>query len=80
MTTPSSQTSLGANRVRASFNPSEQSVVDRFKETTAMLIDNLEEMRGPNVTGETLRLIALAQTGYEEACMWAVKAATAEEA
>jgi len=45
-----------------------------------MLIDNLEEMRGPNVTGETLRLIALAQTGYEEACMWAVKAATAEEA
>ncbi len=26
--------------------------------------------------GEKLRLIALAQTAYEESCMWAVKALT----
>jgi hypothetical protein len=31
----------------------------------------------PAMTGEEIRLIALAQTHYEDAAMWAVKAATA---
>jgi hypothetical protein len=54
--------SLGAKRVRESFNPSKDSMVDKIKRYTADLIDP--------------RLAALAQTAYEEAAMWAVKAAT----
>jgi len=40
-------------------------------------------MRGDRDTNEyspeKQRLISLAQTGYEQACMWAVKAATTGE-
>lgn len=34
---------------------------------------------GEAVNPEKLRLISLAQTAYEEAAMWAVKAATFEQ-
>jgi hypothetical protein len=82
--------SLGEQRVRVSFNPSEQSVVDSIKQKTADLIDIMQAVRNtegsttyestPEVkqakSGEKFRLIALAQTAYEEAAMWAVKAAT----
>jgi hypothetical protein len=70
---------LGDLRVRASFNPSADNLVDKIKHATAMLIDICEEMKGVDKQSngpEKLRLIALAQTAYEEAAMWAVKAAT----
>lgn len=81
---------LGEQRVRTTFNPSNESVVDRIKQKSAELIDLLQAVRNDEVSktydktpeqlqaqsGEKLRLISLAQTGYEEAAMWAVKAAT----
>jgi len=66
--------SLGASRVRESFNPSKDNVVDKIKRYTADLIDLCEELK--NDDGEQNRHAALAQTAYEEAAMWAVKAAT----
>ncbi len=81
---------LGEQRVRTTFNPSNESVVDRIKQKSAELIDLLQAVRNDEVSktydktpeqlqaqsGEKLRLISLAQTAYEEAAMWAVKAAT----
>lgn len=86
ITTPT----LGEQRVRTTFNPSNESVVDRIKQKSAELIDLLQAVRNDEVSkiydkspqelqaqsGEKLRLISLAQTGYEEAAMWAVKAVT----
>ena len=69
--------SLGAQRVRESFNPSKDNMVGKIKRYTADLIDLCEELRGQfPERGEAARLIALAQTTYEEAAMWGVKAAT----
>jgi hypothetical protein len=63
--------SIGARRVRESFNPSKDNVVDKIKRYTADLIDICEELKPLDA-----RLASLAQTAYEEAAMWAVKAAT----
>ncbi len=63
--------SLGAQRVRESFNPSGDMMVDKIKRYSADLIDLCEELKALDP-----RLAALAQTAYEEAAMWAVKAAT----
>lgn len=63
---------VGELRVRVSFNPSASNTVDRIKQDTARLIDLLEELKSTNDG----RLCAVAQTAYEEAAMWAVKAAT----
>ena len=81
---------LGESRVRTTFNPSNDGVVEQIKQKTAELINLLQAVRNDegvkpeNDTkeklqenaGEKFRLIALAQTAYEEAAMWAVKAAT----
>jgi hypothetical protein len=75
--------SLGAMRVRESFNPSQDSLVDKIKRHTADLIDLCNEGREKcdnNDKGETWRLWAMAMGSYEEAAMWAVKAATAHHA
>lgn len=64
--------SLGEKRVRASFNPTADSLVDNIKFATADLINLCESLKDKDP-----RLAALAQTTYEEAAMWAVKAATA---
>ena len=64
---------LGQKRVKADFNPAKNDLVDQIKNKSAELIDNLESMRGDG-SGERQRLISLAQTAYEEAAMWAVKA------
>jgi hypothetical protein len=75
--------SLGARRVRESFNPSKDSLVDKIKRYTADLIDLCEDIKhdqGVATTAmdmEKARCAALAQTHYEDAAMWAVKAATA---
>jgi hypothetical protein len=63
--------SLGYDRVRGDFNPSSNSIVDRIKRQSADLIDLCETLKTLDP-----RLAALAQTAYEEAAMWAVKAAT----
>lgn len=71
--------SIGEDRVRTKFNPSMQGNVDQIKQMSAELINRCEEMRTeqPSLSEEKARLISLAQTAYEEAAMWAVKAATA---
>jgi hypothetical protein len=71
---------IGEDRVRTKFNPSNDSAVDQIKQQTAHLIDTCEGLKsheGNRSGAETNRLCALAQTAYEEAAMWAVKAATA---
>jgi hypothetical protein len=64
--------SIGEDRVRVKFNPSAEGDVDQIKQQTARLIDLCEELKAKDP-----RLASLAQTSYEEAAMWAVKAATA---
>jgi hypothetical protein len=63
--------SMGAKRVREDFNPSKDDLVTKIKRYTADLIDLCEDLKPLDP-----RLAALAQTAYEEAAMWAVKAAT----
>jgi hypothetical protein len=70
---------LGEKRVRVEFNPSNVGNVNFIKEKTAELINACEDLKpkdGSVLLGEKARLISLAQTAYEEAAMWAVKAAT----
>lgn len=68
--------SLGKERVRAGFNPSGDQRVESIKSLTAQLIDICGDLVSDPPIGEQLRLRSLAQTAYEEAAMWAVKAAT----
>ena len=81
---PQPPQTLGQRRVRASFNPSGNSVVDEIKAKSAELIDlcskianDYDSVAGRPDVGEIRRLTSLAQTHYEDAAMWAVKAATA---
>lgn len=63
---------IGEQRVRTEFNPSNDSLVDQIKQKTAELINLCEDLKSKDG-----RLASLAQTEYETAAMWAVKAATA---
>lgn len=63
---------VGEHRVRTQFNPSQDDAVNQIKQKTAELINLCEDLKTRD-----MRLSALAQTAYEEAAMWAVKAATA---
>jgi len=70
---------LGEIRVRTQFNPAAETgkgdvaeVVEALKQGTATVINLLETLKDKDP-----RLAAIAQTKYEEACMWAVKLATA---
>ena len=75
---------LGEFRIRTNFNPSNQTLVDQIKQKTAELIDllekyppkSIEEMEEGWQRVEFFRLKSLAQTNYEQAAMWAVKALT----
>ena len=72
--------SLGASRVREGFNPSGNETVDKIKRYTADLIDLCHAQQGRRDNGgEEARLWSLAMTHYEDAAMWAVKAATSEK-
>jgi hypothetical protein len=64
---------LGEQRVRVNFNPNENPTVKEIKRLSAALIDLCETLKPLDP-----RLASLAQTDYEAAAMWAVKAATAE--
>jgi len=66
------QKTIGEQRVRTDFNVSGATVVDVIKQKSAELIDLCEPFKAKDA-----RLASLAQTTYEEAAMWAVKAATA---
>jgi hypothetical protein len=68
----STEKSLGEKRVRTGFNVSGSSIVDEIKQKSAELINLCELLKEKDG-----RLASLAQTSYEEAAMWAVKAATA---
>ena len=72
--------SLGEKRVRTTFNPSSDDIVQKIKDKSADLINIVAmiEYSGENeeTTRERARLVALALTDYEQAAMWAVKAAT----
>jgi hypothetical protein len=71
--------SIGEDRVRTKFNPSANTVVDQIKQKSAELINLCADMPKPedaNKRAEFSRLVALAMTHYEDAAMWAVKAAT----
>lgn len=77
---------LGEKRVRTNFNVSGNDTVTQIKGKTAELINLVDCLPfDPAVANtpessrnhEKRRLIALAMTAYEEAAMWAVKAATA---
>jgi hypothetical protein len=67
--------SLGEDRVRITFNPANSDPVAELKQRAAELIDIVD---GLKVEGrpELNRLVALAQTCFEDGAMWAVKAAT----
>mgnify|MGYP003348176891 CR=1 FL=1 len=72
-------TTIGENRVRVKFNPAQSGVVDEIKQKTAELINLCRNIETAFAPPEQERLIALAMTAYEEAAMWAVKAATVEK-
>lgn len=69
--TEKAKLSVGEERVRVSFNISNNELVSEIKQKTAELINICEELKSRDI-----RLSNLAQTSYEEACMWAVKSAT----
>ncbi len=64
---------LGENRVRLGFNPSGNDLVDDIKAKTATLIDLCDQ----ELTDKDPRLADAAMICFENAAMWAVKAATA---
>ena len=66
--------SLGQIRVKADFNPSKNDLVDQLKNKAAEFIDLCEELRDEDSSGEKHRVISIAQTEAETACMYAVKA------
>jgi len=63
---------LGEKRVGWTFNPSNNTEVDFYKTSYANLIDTLETSRDGGGQ-EKQRLISMAQTDAEKACMLAVK-------
>jgi hypothetical protein len=68
--------SLGAERVRLDFNPGGNELVADIKRKTVALIDICGGLADAAKDGEERRLWSLAMTHYEDAAMWAVKAAT----
>lgn len=68
--------SLGEDRVRVKFNPSATGLVDQIKQKSAELIDLCDRQTAEHGADEVNRLWSIAQHHYEEAAMWAAKAAT----
>jgi hypothetical protein len=62
---------IGEQRVRTDFNVGQDDTVARIKLKTAELINLCEELKSKDP-----RLASIAQTEYESAAHWAVKAAT----
>lgn len=66
----------GEKAVGLSFNPSQQSNVDRIKILSANLIDEIESLRKSTESGEVKRMCSIAITEVQNGQMWGVKAAT----
>lgn len=74
---------IGEKRVRTEFNPEGVGNVNFIKEKTAELINVLEDFKKDErhkefMDSEVIRVISVAQTTYEDAAMWAVKAVTSK--
>lgn len=73
---------IGQKRCGLRNREMEPMIVETTRKRIAEIIDGLEQQRGDKNTtpasGEKQRLISLAQTKLEEACMFAVKAMYAE--
>ena len=71
---------VGEARVRTTFNPSANETVDQIKQKSAEIINLVHsefgEKGAPNTEANRLREKAMDR--FEEAAMWAVKAATAK--
>ena len=71
---------FGEYRVGITFNPSGNEMVHTIKTQAAALIDlchqQAESQQAMPNSAETVRLWSLAMTHFEDAAMWAVKAAT----
>lgn len=68
---------IGEIRVRIEFNPAQSDTVSQIKQKSAELINLVASLeKEGNCSPEMARLKAVAMTTYEEAAMWAVKAAT----
>lgn len=67
--------SVGERRIRTDFSKGYYSSIDRIKQKTAHLINEVETLKSNDP--EVIRLVALAQTHFETAAMFATKAATA---
>ncbi len=67
---------IGGDRVRIDFNLHQNADVHFIKKNTAELIDFMEGTKTLIDTPESRRCAAMAQTAYEQAAMWAVKAVT----
>lgn len=68
--------SFGEKAVGLTFNTSGDERVLAVKKTYALIIDHLNDMRGPTLSGEVNRLLSVAITEAQGAQMWAVKALT----
>ena len=72
-------TSIGEKRVRTTFNPSNDTLVDNIKQDAAKCINMCDTIKVKfSADGECARLASLAQTHFETAAMYAVKAATVQ--
>ena len=68
---------IGETRVRTDFNVTGSDTVAEIKTKAAELINLVNSLPVESGRSEKARLISLASTSFEEAAMWAVKAATA---
>lgn len=68
-------TETSLRQVRHNFNPSGDSRVELLKSLAALFITECNDMR---LSGIGSREAAIACTEMEQACMWAVKAATSD--
>ena len=65
--------------MRVEFNPSNSGNVNALKQKAAEAINILQDFKNDdreNINPEAMRLASIAQTTFEEAAMWAVKAVT----
>lgn len=70
------QLTYGQKAVGVNFNPAGDPVVGAVKESSAKLIDQMDELRKTTTSSEVKRHASIAITELESACMRAVKALT----
>jgi hypothetical protein len=76
MTTETRELTFGEKAVGLIFNPSNDALVQSFKEKAATFIDEAHALRLRSDDPEVKRMASIAITDAQAAQMWAVKAAT----